>query len=139
MKKDHESHEWKAGRRLRARELSLQGWKQKENAVALGVSKGAVLVVDEMGFLKKGTKSVGVAAQYTGRAGKIANCQVGVFPANASRYGAVLLDRELYLHREWGEDPERCREADVPEGTTTLAWKCFLFPQPLQQHIALLW
>lgn len=75
----------------------------------------AVLVVDETGFLKKGTKSVGVAAQYTGTVGKIANCQIGVFLAYANRYGAVLLDRELYLHANWEKDPERCEEADVPE------------------------
>jgi SRSO17 transposase len=75
----------------------------------------AVLVVDETGFLKKGKKSVGVAAQYTGTAGKIANSQVGVFLAYANRYGAVLLDRELYLHADWEKDPERCQEAGVPE------------------------
>jgi SRSO17 transposase len=75
----------------------------------------AVLVVDETGFLKKGTKSVGVAAQYTGTAGKIANCQIGVFLAYASRAGAVLLDRDLYLHADWEKDPERCEEAEVPE------------------------
>ena len=75
----------------------------------------AVLVVDETGFLKKGTKSVGVAAQYSGTAGKIANCQIGVFLAYANKYGAVLLDRELYLHADWEKDPERCEEAEVPE------------------------
>src|SRR6516162_5399648 len=74
-----------------------------------------VLVVDETGFLKKGNKSVGVAAQYTGTAGKIANSQSGVFLAYATRSGAVLLDRELYLHADWGKDPERCQEAGVPE------------------------
>jgi SRSO17 transposase len=74
----------------------------------------AVLVVDETGFLKKGKKSVGVAAQYTGTAGKIANSQIGVFLAYATRYGAVLLDRELYLHADWERDPERCQEAGVP-------------------------
>src|SRR5215469_13513938 len=67
----------------------------------------AVLVVDETGFLKKGSKSVGVAAQYTGTAGKIANCQIGVFLAYANRDGAVLLDRELYLHADWEKDPKR--------------------------------
>lgn len=75
----------------------------------------AVLVVDETGFLKKGTKSAGVAAQYTGTVGKIANCQVGVFLAYANRYGAVLLDRELYLPEEWAFDQDRRREAKVPE------------------------
>jgi SRSO17 transposase len=75
----------------------------------------AVLVVDETGFLKKGTKSVGVAAQYTGTVGKIANCQIGVFLAYATSTGAVLLDRELYLHAAWEKDSERCQEAGVPE------------------------
>ncbi len=58
---------------------------------------------------------MGVAAQYTGTAGKIANSQIGVFLAYATRYGAVLVDRELYLHAEWEKDPERCQEAGVPE------------------------
>jgi SRSO17 transposase len=81
----------------------------------------AVLVVDETGFLKKGKKSVGVAAQYTGTAGKIANCQIGVFLAYATRSGAVLLDRELYLHADWEQDPARCQEAEVPaERRTTI-------------------
>src|SRR5258708_12838217 len=63
----------------------------------------------------KGTKSAGVAAQYTGTVGKIANCQIGVFLAYANRSGAVLLDRELYLHDDWEKDPKRCQEADIPE------------------------
>jgi SRSO17 transposase len=80
----------------------------------------AVLVVDETGFLKKGSKSVGVADQYSGTAGKIANCQIGVFLAYASRHGPVLIDRELYLPREWADDPSRCQEAGVPEGTASI-------------------
>ncbi len=75
----------------------------------------AVLVVDETGFIKKGTKSAGVAAQYSGTVGKIANSQIGVFLAYANRSGAVLLDRELYLHADWEKDPERCEEAEIPE------------------------
>ena len=71
----------------------------------------AVLVVDETGFVKKGTKSAGVAAQYSGTVGKIANSQIGAFLAYANRYGAVLLDRELYLHADWEKDLERCKEA----------------------------
>ena len=58
---------------------------------------GGVLVVDETGFLKKGTKSVGVQRQYSGTAGRIENCQVGVFLAFAGRRGHALIDRELYL------------------------------------------
>jgi SRSO17 transposase len=60
---------------------------------------GAVLVVDETGFLKKGTKSAGVQRQYSGTAGRIENCQLGVFLAYASRHGHALIDRELYLPR----------------------------------------
>jgi SRSO17 transposase len=75
----------------------------------------AVLVVDETGFLKKGTKSVGVKRQYSGTAGKIDNCQVGVFLAYASPKGRTFIDRELYLPKEWAEDTERRKEAGVPE------------------------
>ena len=76
---------------------------------------GGVLVVDETGFLKQGKKSVGVKRQYSGTAGKVENCQIGVFLAYGSRYGAAFLDRELYLPREWVEDGERRREAGVPQ------------------------
>ena len=75
-----------------------------------------VLVVDETGFLKKGTKSVGVQRQYSGTAGRIENCQIGVFLTYATRDGRVLLDRELYLPQVWAEDGERRGEAGVPEG-----------------------
>jgi SRSO17 transposase len=74
----------------------------------------AVLVVDETGFLKKGIKSAGVARQYSGTAGRIENCQIGVFLAYAARSGRTLLDRELYLPKAWTEDPERCAEAGIP-------------------------
>jgi SRSO17 transposase len=77
----------------------------------------AVLVLDETGFLKKGTKSAGVARQYTGTAGRIENAQVGVFLAYASRHGTAFLDRALYLPGEWTDDPARCQNAGVPEGT----------------------
>ena len=77
---------------------------------------GGVLVVDETGFLKQGTKSVGVKRQYSGTAGKVENCQIGVFLAYGSRRGAAFLDRELYLPQEWVADWERRREAGVPEG-----------------------
>src|SRR3954464_3486690 len=75
----------------------------------------AVLVIDETGFLKKGTKSVGVQRQYSGTAGRIENCQIGVFLAYASGKGHTLLDRELYLPKEWAADPMRRAEAAVPE------------------------
>ena len=78
----------------------------------------AVLAVDETGFLKKGDKSVGVQRQYSGTAGRIENCQIGVFLAYASVNGRTLLDRELYLPQVWAEDLERRREAGVPEGVS---------------------
>ncbi len=74
----------------------------------------AVLVLDETGFVKKGTKSVGVAPQYCGTVGKIANCQIGVFLAYATRHGPALLDRALYLPKQWAADPARRVEAGVP-------------------------
>jgi SRSO17 transposase len=74
----------------------------------------AVLVIDETGFLKKGTKSVGVARQYSGTAGRIENCQIGVFLAYASPRGRAFLDRALYLPKAWTEDPGRRAEAGVP-------------------------
>ena len=75
----------------------------------------AVVVIDETGFVKKGTKSVGVAPQYSGTVGKITNCQIGVFLAYAAQRGQVLMDRELYLPEEWTDHRERCQEAGVPE------------------------
>src|SRR4051794_17396703 len=75
----------------------------------------AVLVVDETGFLKKGPKSVGVQRQYSGTAGRIENCQIGVFLAYASSKGRTFLDRELYLPKEWAADAARRQEAAVPE------------------------
>jgi SRSO17 transposase len=75
---------------------------------------GGVLVVEETGFLKKGDKSAGVQRQYSGTAGRIENCQVGVFLAYASGRGRALVDRELYLPVEWAGDPARRAEAHVP-------------------------
>src|SRR5215213_3847817 len=74
-----------------------------------------VLVADETGFLKKGTTSVGVQRQYSGTAGKVDNCQLGVFLAYASAKGRAMIDRELYLPERWTDDPARCRAARVPE------------------------
>ena len=73
----------------------------------------AVLVVDETGFLKKGAKSAGVARQYSGTAGRIENCQIGVFLAYASPAGRTFLDRELYLPKAWIEDRARCAAAGI--------------------------
>jgi SRSO17 transposase len=73
----------------------------------------AVLVVDETGFLKKGAKSAGVARQYSGTAGRIENCQVGVFLAYATPAGRTFIDRELYLPKAWIADPDRCAAAGI--------------------------
>jgi SRSO17 transposase len=75
---------------------------------------GAVLAVDETGFLKKGRMSAGVARMYTGTAGRVENCQVGVFLAYAAPDGSrALIDRELYLPQKWAQDRDRCRAAGI--------------------------
>jgi SRSO17 transposase len=76
---------------------------------------GGVLVVDETGFLKKGTHSAGVQRQYSGTAGRIENCQIGVFLAFTSRHGHALIDRALYLPRSWADDAPRREDAGIPE------------------------
>ena len=73
-----------------------------------------VLVIDETGFVKKGTHSVGVKRQYSGTAGRVENCQVGVFLCYATAHGHTLVDRELYLPHEWADDPARRQQAQVP-------------------------
>ncbi len=78
--------------------------------------RSGVLIVDETGFLKKGTKSVGVQRQYSGTAGRIGNCQIGVFLGYASSKGRTFIDRELYLPMEWAGDRARREEAGVPVG-----------------------
>ena len=83
--------------------------------VVAALGRGGVLILDETGFIKKGTKSAGVARQYTGTTGKIDNCQIGVFLAYATPAGRALIDRELYLPKAWTEDRERCRAAGVPD------------------------
>jgi hypothetical protein len=80
----------------------------------LGSADG-VLVVDETGFLKKGGKSAGVQRQYSGTAGRVENCQLGVFCAYVTGTGRALIDRELYLPKSWVADRDRCREAAVPD------------------------
>ena len=78
-------------------------------------SPDGVLVVDETGFIKKGTKSAGVQRQYSGTAGRTENCQLGVFCGYATTKGRALIDRELYLPKSWIADRDRCREAAVPD------------------------
>jgi SRSO17 transposase len=80
----------------------------------LGAPHG-VLVLDETGFLKKGRHSAGVARQYSGTAGTVDNCHIGVLLSSASPLGHARLDRGLYLPRAWTDDRERCRQAGIPE------------------------
>lgn len=84
----------------------------------LSQDEAGVLVIDETGFLKKGSKSVGVQRQYSGTAGRIENCQIGVFMALVGSRGRALVDRELYLPESWCRDRTRCVEAGVPEDVT---------------------
>lgn len=90
-----------------------------------------VLVVDETGFLKKGRHSAGVQRQYSGTAGRIENCQIGVFLSYASQHGRTLIDRELYLPQDWANDAARRAAAKVPD-MTEFATK----PQLAQRMIA---
>ena len=95
----------------------------------------AVLVIDETGFLKQGKASCGVARQYTGSAGKITNCQIGVFAAYVSRHGHALIDRALYLPKAWASDPARLAATHVPTGTM-FATKPALAVQMIERAIA---
>ncbi len=100
----------------------------------LGDAEG-VLIMDETGFLKKGTKSVGVQRQYSGTAGRRENQQIGVFLTYAAPRGAVLLDRALYLPEAWANDAGRRAEAGVPE-TVAFATKGELAKQMLAHAFA---
>ena len=97
--------------------------------------KGAVLIVDETGFVKKGEQSVGVQRQYSGTAGRIENCQIGVFLAYASPKGRTFLDRALYLPQEWRKDQARCHQAGVPD-TVGFATKPVLAKQMIARALA---
>ena len=94
-----------------------------------------VLVVDETGFLKQGKASCGVHRQYTGSAGKITNCQIGVFAAYVSGKGHAFIDRALYLPKAWTDDPDRMAAAHVPP-TTEFATKPQLAAAMIQRAIA---
>ena len=87
----------------------------REQVIAELGDEDGVLVVDETGFVKKGAKSCGVARQYSGTAGRVENCQVGVFLGYASAKGRAGIDRALYLPREWADDAERREQAGVPK------------------------
>src|SRR5215213_9559735 len=89
----------------------------RDYALETLADRDAVLVIDETGFLKQGKASCGVARQYTGSAGKITNCQIGVFAAYVSQHGHAFVDRALYLPKAWTDDPARLTAAHVPPGT----------------------
>lgn len=95
----------------------------------------AVLVIDETGFLKQGKATCGVARQYTGSAGKITNCQIGVFAAYASARGHAFIDRALYLPKSWTGDPARLAAAHVPDAVI-FATKPALAVQMIQRALA---
>jgi SRSO17 transposase len=92
-------------------------WFVRDYALETLADEDAVLVIDETEFLKPGKASCGVARQYTRSAGKITNCQIGVFACYVSRHGQAFIDRALYLPRFWANDPARMKAAHVPEGT----------------------
>src|SRR5881398_4187925 len=96
----------------------------REYALETLAEPEAVLVIDETGFLKQGQASCGVARQSTGSAGKITNCQIGVFAAYVSDKGHAFIDRALYLPKAWTGDPARMAGAHVPDGVgfTTKPW-----------------
>ncbi|WP_445529928.1 IS701 family transposase [Streptomyces cyslabdanicus] len=89
----------------------------REHVVEHLHDKAAVLVVDETGDVKKGTRSVAVQRQYTGTAGRIENSQVALCLVYVGERGHTAVDRELYIPRSWTRDPERCRAAGIGEDT----------------------
>ena len=98
-------------------------------------AEDAVLVIDETGFLKQGKASCGVARQYTGSAGKITNCQIGVFAAYVSQRGHAFIDRALYLPKAWTGDSARLNAAHVP-AETRFATEPALAVQMIERAIA---
>jgi len=104
-------------RLLRRADWDIDGVRDdvRDHVVARLGESGGVLVVDDTGFVKKGTRSAGVQRQYSGTAGRIENCQIGVFLAYASAGGHALIDRELYLPESWTDDRARCRAAGIPD------------------------
>lgn len=91
---------------------------QQQVTQLIGDAQEGVLHIDESGFVKQGTHSVGVKRQYCGRLGKVDNCQVGVFLGYTRGNNRMLIDRRLYLPEDWALDPERCQKAGVPEDVT---------------------
>jgi SRSO17 transposase len=102
----------------------------------------AVLVIDETGFLKQGKASCGVGRQYTGSAGKITNCQIGVFACYVSRHGHAFIDRALYLPKAWTDDPARMAAVHVPAKTgfaTKPALACAMIERALSAQVPFSW
>jgi SRSO17 transposase len=92
----------------------------------------AVLVIDETSFAKRGKKSAGVKKQYCGTTGRVENCQVGVFLSYVSEKGHALIDRELYIPKDWIDDPGRCLEAGIPD-KIRFQTKCELAQQMIER------
>jgi SRSO17 transposase len=107
----------------------------RDYVVELLGADDAVLVIDETGFLKQGKASCGVGRQYTGSAGKITNCQIGVFAAYVSARGHAFIDRALYLPKAWTSDPARLAGAHVPQDIV-FATKPALAVQMIDRAIA---
>ena len=103
----------------------------------------AVLVIDETGFLKQGKASCGVARQYTGSAGKITNCQIGVFAAYVSRHGHAFIDRALYLPKGWTDDPARLKAASCARATwplrPSLSWQPAMIERAIAAGVPFAW
>jgi SRSO17 transposase len=107
----------------------------RDYAIETLAREDAVLVIDETGFLKQGKSSCGVGRQYTGSAGKITNCQIGVFAAYVSCDGHALIDRQLYLPQDWTNKPERLAAAHVPD-TIRFATKPQIAAQMIERALA---
>jgi SRSO17 transposase len=114
----------------------------RDYALAALAAPDAVLVIDETGFLKQGTSSCGVQRQYTGSAGKITNCQIGVFAAHVSDRGHAFIDRRLYLPKSWTGQPDRRRAAHVPDDVrfaTKPAIAVAMIERALKAGVAFAW
>ena len=110
-------------------------WAAKEADDRLGGRPESLLVIDESAIGKKGDSSVGVARQYNGRMGKQDNCQVGVFAVLNCGAHSAMIDADLYLPKEWIEDPERCQKAGVPKERRVLRTKIDLAREQIQRAV----
>ena len=114
----------------------------REYALETLADPAAVLVIDETGFVKQGKASCGVGRQYTGSAGKITNCQIGVFAAYASAKGHAFIDRQLYLPKDGTGDRERRAQAHVPESVrfaTTPSLAVGMVRRAMETHVPFAW